>query len=575
VKPEIILAVIACLACLALVAHAEQIVATAVGAVPGDGKDDTAALQAALDKVSGKKNVQVVFPKGKYDFFAGQNVKNKHHALVFSDIDGLTIAGNGSEFLFHGLLAGFSIYKCKNVTLQGFVMDWPRPSFSVGEVVASQGRSFDVKVWDEFPVKGGDPVEAYMEYDPITKLPLKRGLDVYAAVDSTSLVSPQVLRVMLKRNIPMKPGNLVILRHQVYSFNAVDFSESFSVAVKDVTIYTAPGMGVVGQFTTDITLDKLRVIPKPGTRRIMSTTADATHFNCCYGSVSIQDCEFEGMGDDAVNIHGMYHLIDKVVDASTVETHCRNNWVLPPRPGDKMEFTHSDTLQSFAEGVVKSVTVKDKSHTIVFAGPIPQDCKPGDALGNASWAPKTRIKGCTVKNNRARGMLIQTRDVILEKCRFDGCSAGALNISCDLDYWLESIATRNVVIRDNVFENCNFGAAMFKSVINIFADCKGGKRPQAGVHQKILIEKNTIRDTDNAAIFISSADGVDVRNNRFENVSKDPAHTEGRSVIFIENAKNVSITRNTFVPAEGRKAEVTSGPGSDTNTITVKDNKGL
>jgi hypothetical protein len=171
-------------------------------------------------------------------------------------------------------------------------------------------------------------------------------------------------------------------------------------------------------------------------------------------------------------------------------------------------------------------------------------------------------------------MLIQTRDVVLEKCRFDGCSAGALNISCDLDYWLESIAVRNVVIRDNMFENCNFGAAMFKSVINIFADCKGGKRPQAGVHQKILIEKNTIRKTDNAAIFISSADGVDVRGNTIENVSRDPAHEEGRSAVFIENSKNVNVAGNVFVPAEGKKAEVTTGPGCDKDTITVKDNKG-
>ena len=39
----------------------------------------------------------------------------------------------------------------------------------------------------------------------------------------------------------------------------------------------------------------------------MSTNTDATHFSSCYGKLTLQNCVFEGHGDDAVNVHNYDH----------------------------------------------------------------------------------------------------------------------------------------------------------------------------------------------------------------------------------------------------------------------------
>ncbi|HHN46492.1 MAG TPA: hypothetical protein ENN09_03525, partial [Planctomycetes bacterium] len=379
------LAVIAVLlAFIAISACGETIVAgSAIGVKADDGMDDTKAMQAAIDKVRGRSGVNIVFPRGRYDFFAGENPSSKHYALLFDNINSLRITGIDAELVFHGLVAGFGFSRCSDVTVEGVVMDWQPPSFSVGEVAASDGMSFDVRMWDEFPVRGGEKVEAFMEYDAQTRRPLKRGLDVYYAVENTVLVEPQVLRVNLKRRIPVSPGSLVILRHQVYGYNAMDFNECSNVTVAGATIYTAPGMGITGQYTKDIKVRNLEVRPRPGTNRIMSTTADATHFNCCYGNIVMESCYFEGMGDDAVNVHGMYHVIDRLAGPDSIETRCRNNWLLPPRPGDGMEFVHADTLIPFFEAAVKAVSVDNASrkHRITFDRRLPDGIWAGDAVG--------------------------------------------------------------------------------------------------------------------------------------------------------------------------------------------------
>ena len=60
-----------------------------------------------------------------------------------------------------------------------------------------------------------------------------------------------------------------------------------------------------GHLSHDIVLDGVSVVPSAGER--MSTNTDATHFSSCYGKLTLQNCIFEGHGDDAVNVHNYDH----------------------------------------------------------------------------------------------------------------------------------------------------------------------------------------------------------------------------------------------------------------------------
>ncbi len=551
------------------------------GAVADDGKDDTAAVQAAIDALAGKDGARLVFGKGRYDFFAGRNPRSKHAAMLFRKCKGLTVEGKDTTLLFHGLTAVMQFGQCDRVTVRNLTIDWERPPFSVGTVTAARGRSFDVKVFKEYPVTGGEPVQAFMEYDPKTRLPQRRGLDVYHQVKSTELIGAQELRLNLTRGVAVRPGMLLVLRHQVYRYNALSFRECSDVTVENVTVYTTPGMAVTGHRSKDFLLKNVQVRIRPGTNRLMSSTADAAHFNSCSGEIRILDCLFEGMGDDAVNVHGMWHTVRAVVDKHTVVTGCRNGWLIPPQPGHNMEFTDPKTILPYAEGRVKSVALdrKSKVHRIEFADALPGRLKKGHVLGNVSWAPKLHISGCTVRANRARGFLVQTRHAVIEKNAFEHVTGAGIHVTTDVGHWQESIGTRDVVIRGNTFEECNYGAAMAQAPINVFAHLPGWKDvPNPGVHRSLVIEGNTIRGTDNAAIFVSATDGATIRDNVIENCSRDRIRTSGKSAIYLMNTRNATVTGNRV--ADKRRGKdlrepLGIGPGCDRKTITVRDNVGF
>lgn len=549
----------------------ETIDVASFGATPNDGKDDTAALLAAFAKCRGTKDTTLVFADGQYDI---KLPDRNHRGLIAEECAGLTIDGRGATLMFHSISSAIVARNVQGLTIRNLTIDMSRPPFSVGTVTAATENSFEVQVEKAFPLPTSQPVEAFMQYDPATRLPARRGLDAYYQVESTELIGPQVLRVKLKRAMPVKPGMLMVLRHQVYGFNALDIAQCRDVRVEDVTVHTIAGMGLVGSFLTDATIQRMKVVPRDG--MIMSATADATHFNCCYGTVTMKDCVFEGMGDDATNVHGMFLTVSQRVDDHTVVASIRNNWIMSPRPGDRIELTDPATLLPYGVLAVAMVRVDAKAgtHRLTVATTLPERLRAGDVLGNTDWAPRLRISNCTVRNNRARGFLVQTRDAIIENNTFDGCTGAGIHVTADCDYWRESISTRDVVIRNNQFVNCGYGPAMAEGVINVFAHVAGGKMaPKPGVHRHVTIENNTIRQSDTAAIFVGSTDGFTVRGNPIEHCCDQPARPTPGAAIRIHNSANGKIEDNRIPPdrkGAGQKQDVVLDPGCDASTIEIK-----
>jgi parallel beta-helix repeat protein len=331
-------------------------------------------------------------------------------------------------------------------------------------------------------------------------------------------------------------------------------------------------MGVYGVDSTAFKLLRFRTMIRPGSGRWMSTTADATHFNTCRGTITLEDCLFEGMGDDATNLHLMYMEITRKPDRRTLRLTCKvrgNQWTPRslPRPGDNLEIGGSpNPLTPYCVATVKSVETDNSAKEIIvtFTSDLPERTAAGDTVGNASACPRARIRNCVVRNNRARGMLIQTRDVLLENNRFEHCSGAALHIASDVNYWKEGIGVRDVLIRNNSFIGCNFGAGRRGAVVDIFAEV-GSELAPPGVHRDITLVGNTFEDPDGSAIHVNSADGVTIKNNTITG-SRDVA-------IAVDYSRNVHIAGNTLI--DGDKGGLKIGKNCDRQTVTIQDNAGF
>lgn len=529
----------------------KEIRVTDFGAVPDDGKDDTQAILSALEECKRQAPAVLVFPKGQYDVHAGSNQQNRWVLFPVSGINGLTVDGKGSLLMVHGVTGLFWFGQCKQLTLTNLIVDCARPAFSQGKVLSVEGNTFDVGVFPEYPVQGGEKVEAYMDYDPQTRLPMRHGLDEYNSVQHSELLRPQVLRLYLNNAARVKPGVLVVLRHQVYSYNAFVCERCQDVNVSDVTVYTIPGMAWVAQVCTNVTLERFRVIPRPGSGRMMSATADATHFGGCKGTIRMNGCLFEGMGDDGVNIKsGLYLSLRRKVDARTVEARHHLKMLDTPDPGDVMEISHVDDLLPYATATVKRVErLEDGVQRLEFESPLPAELREGDVFGNATRVARVRISNCEVRNNRARGMLVQTRDAVIEGCRFRGCTSAGVLVLTEVAHFFESIGTRDVTIRNCTFEGVNYGAAMAPGALCAMAYLKGFTYPpKPGIHRNVTFEGNIIRQTDNSAIFVAGADGITLLNNRIELACDKPTSDTGRYAVYVTSSRNVRLSGN-HIPA--------------------------
>ena len=420
------------------------------GAQPDDGIGDVLALRLALEECGKGKSSRLILEPGRYDLVLSETDGEKKggHDTYFrlKDIDGLTIEGNGAELVAHDIAAFFNFSHCRNITIENLTLDMDPLPFAGGKVIAVGEKYFDLEVAEPYQARAGMKCQAVLGFDPVNMRPAHRGFDAYQLdfEKTTEIVRPGVMRVFMEWVTPPL-GADVTVRHQVYVYNGFSFASCINTVLRDVTIYTVAGMGVMGLDSENFTLERYRTMIRPGSGRWMTAMADATHFNKCRGTIALRDCLFENMGDDATNSHQMYMAIVAIEGPRTIRiaTAVGGHWTpTAVRSGDVIEIGGGDNpLSPYCTTTIDKVEPDSeaKEITVTLTENLPEQTRAGDIIGNVSQCPKAQISNCIVRNNRARGMLIQTRDAILENNVFEQCSGAALHIASDLNYCKEGM----------------------------------------------------------------------------------------------------------------------------------------
>lgn len=390
--------------------------------------------------------------------------KNKGDRLFyFEGFDSLTIDGKGGTLEMDRPYLAFTFHNCKNIKIKNFTLTTKELPFAVGKVVETGDKFFDVEIYEPYSIENRDKVEAVMSYDK------ERGrmcetYDKYLQFFENSIekLSDGKLRIKFKDGKAPQKGIDVLLRFDVYSFSAIRFSYCENVSFENVKLGAIGGMGAQFMNVKNVDLKDFRVEP-PTEEIAMSTTADATHFNQCYGEINFDNCHFKGMGDDATNIHHMYlTYIGKKGDFEYEFSFGRKEVFWPeyaPNLGDEVAFGSSENFLLPDEKLRAKVLERrvDKDAKRIYLK-LDKNLTPtsGTTLANMSALPKVRIKNCSVKSNRARGFVIKTHDVVIENCLFDSTSAAGILAEVDNNYWFEALPANNVLIRNCTFKSCNF-----------------------------------------------------------------------------------------------------------------------
>jgi len=400
-------------------------------------------------------------------------------------------------------------------------------------------------------VKGSElvyPCGHLLEFDPQKHETAYMAKDYYLkdSLMAKDLGQHQVQIILPKLTATL--GNVLVFGPSHRDCCAVVVSDSAGVELKGVNIYHAGGMGVIAQRSRDIHLDHVQVMPSPGSGRVVSTTADATHFANCSGKILIENCRFENQLDDASNIHGIYTQITRLLASNEIEVKLKH----PQQfgfdfiaPGETLEFVDAASLITYQQAAVKSVERINKEFTrVIFKTPLPKEVKVGDVVADVDNYPDVTVRNCYIGNNRARGLLLGSRGkMVIENNRFHTPGA-ALLFEGDARHWFEQAGVRDALIRSNFFDNCNFGV-WGNATIAVGAGIEKPRRAESHYNRNIVIEGNLFRNFDTGRIVSAySVDGLTIRSNCFETTTDYPSKNQNTKRFDITDSDRVNVELN-------------------------------
>lgn len=527
-----------------------------------EGKDycNYEAMKKALSYCRKNEIHHLILPKGTYHFKADTS-----SSIDLSDMHNFTLDGQGSEFIFETVASYITLTNSHRILIKNLSLDWnwetaPLASIGVINNIAKDGSYIDC-IFPEY-----DCVEENMEFsivgpfDPVRYLPGCPGGIEFRPYKNTHIlksedpesdqkmlalvreldnifekkqekISSNILRFytvspeFTKNNFHL--GDAFRFRHYEYDIKAVMITDSTNITLDRITLYSAPGSGFVGNGDIEgIHFKSCRVTLKPGTLRSITTATDCLHVRNSKGHFIIEDCDFGFAGDDCINIHDNSSMGITVLDSHTLLAQRVSKDAVLFEEGYEVELRNPDFTPVGFSSRLTLVEYQEENRTckLSFEAPLPLNLSKDTILWNRRFDSSCYlIRNCRFTNNRARGILLQSSDGIVENNVFENIQGAAIQIETGCESrWSEGHGVENLIIRNNVIRHCDLNAWQM-AVIYMGVYLPDG-RCDYPVFKNIHINSNTIIDCPRLAMFLSSCRQVYVKDNIVINSNQIPLH---------------------------------------------------
>lgn len=543
-------------------------------------------LTAKVNKlIEGLENetVQIVFPKGRYDFYPDATYYRTYYESNTYDADvrklavfiknkmNITIDAQGSDFVYHEHIQPFTLDNAENITIKNVNIDWDVPLTSEGEVIEADPKHILIKIdIAQSPYKIHDKGLTFVgenakenwalsegswliEFDKNHIIPPNTGDNGCVKGDLKNVKYSELKPglVLMQGDFTKTPavGNFLIMRHGTRDHAGMFLFHSKNTKLENINVYHTSGLGILSQYCENIEMRNVNMIPNPHKKRYLSGHDDGLHFMGCKGEIIIDNCDAQGLMDDPINIHGTYVPVMQKIDDYSIKCtfgQDMSHGLLWAVVGDKVGFLEKKEMGTVANGTVSSFEPLDVDHFIIrFNDKLPDNIDANFVLENLSWTPNVTISNCFVGSNRARGYLISTPGkVVIENNIFE-TSGSAILIAGDANYWYESGAVKDITIRNNEFRfPCNSSYYQFcEAIISIYPEIPTRNALQP-FHKNIKIENNSFNPSDYPILYAVSVDGLCFKSNTIKrSFAFTPWYPEKYN-FRIEACKNVEISRN-------------------------------
>ncbi|MCQ2389589.1 MAG: hypothetical protein MJ138_07735 [Kiritimatiellae bacterium] len=496
-----------------------------VNVSPGEG-NATPRVVAAVKAM--KDGDTLRFAKGEYHFFedgaqpkrlmAGSTSWGEKKLLFgFEGMNGVTIDGGGSTFVWHGGVFPFSFAKCRDVTVQNFTARVFRPSYvelKIDRHLDEGGFEFTFNPGVVYEVKDGallidtdlgrfDSREKRISVHALERIAIHY---LFAANETTrrdclastflngvaeDLGNGRVRISNRRQNLkgcldrfPFKVGEPLCFLLNGRERCSLHFAECRDVTVRNVHLQSGDGMGLVSFLNENLTVDGYRVKPREGEH--VSITADCLFVVNNRGLVEVKNSTFSWALDDALNIHGNYLRVASAAGVALELEHIHHGYYNfhPYHPGDVVEFTDPATRAVLGTAKVVSVAERGNGAAITvdrLDAPPPN----GTLVENVTWLPEVRMHDNTFHDVlhvrlAGRGKFVLERNVFRHGI--------AILVNDLAQYWGEAGRTGDLTIRDNLFDHFSSRGSNGPFICTLVA----GASPPMKFHEGIRIERNRV-----------------------------------------------------------------------------------
>ncbi len=518
----------------------------------GDGlADDTPAILSAVSAADASPySAEVFLPAGSYRISSTND-----YALQLENLSDVRLKGEGTDTVLlvsNPENGGVGVVNSTNTLLADFTVDYDPLPFTQGTIVAVDtiNGTFDLQI-DPGYLELGHPCFAAAPQKWGLKVDLDRDVyDVWAYFSSAwSNLGSRVWRMAADDPAYFQQHSLSVgdrYAHKARRYHAYAVGSSFckGIELQNVTVHASAALATGWLNSSGVVIQGLSVFPKPGSGRLLASNGDGIHAPGCSDGLVITDCVFDGLTDDAINIHGRGGVV--ISNVSDTE-----KWVgLPRTPA---VFAAGDEIQiyyrggGFTNATVQSVT---QINTVVveigFDRALPDlaaGWSDGDKVSNLSRCGQ----GSLIANNffgtqRGRGVLLRSHDVTVRDNVFRNPSQAGMAVDLRHEDWYcsEGPAAYNVTIQGNHIEGGTNRWSWASPWISIRSSV-GATGVEATSYDSfnVLIESNNFVNIDGSAVSATSARDVRIINN---SVHIDSGiKVAGGPTLKLSNAEDIQI----------------------------------
>lgn len=503
--------------------------------------------------------IEVHFAPGRYDFFPAKAIRQKFNIsntnadpngekAIGIFLDGakhVRINGHGARIVFRGKVIEVCIDRSEDIRIADLHFDYHRPTVSEYRVTGIDGDIHHIEVHPDskYRIEEGRLIWVGEGWEKTGNLTQELNPETdevrrtRISLADLTIEEIEPFRLRAKGKSKMKLDHVYQVRDTFRDYAAVFTRRSKDVVWKDVNFYFLHGMGLVSQFSENLTFDNVLIAPDPASGRTTAAWADGIHVSGCRGRVVIRNCKFSGMHDDPINIHGTHlRVVEKVSDNQVKVRfmHDQTFGFIAFNPGDEITFVRWDSLETYAPNVVEAAEfLNPKEMLLTLERPVPEELREKDVIENVTWTPEVLISGCEVRRTPTRGFLITTRrKALVENNKFYRTRMSAILLENDASGWYESGAIRDLTIRNNKFFYCR------EPVIHINPR---NRVANDAVHRNIRILGNCFKLSDKLAIQGHSTTGLTIKGNAFY-----ADHALDDDAIQVSDCAGVVIEENTY-----------------------------